>query len=190
MSADAGDGGDQGCIANQALRCDGDTLVRCNNEGMAEVPESCTLGCVASELRCSDVKPSNNLAQFLDLAAAEPGFDFGTTASIDTDSGTVTVDGKPIHVNSAMLSQVAAPVIRVFFVRSLTTTDVSVTGRNALAVVAAGDLRIGGVFAASAVVTTAGAGGYNDGTCQGGQGDLIGNGPFGGCGGGGFGSPG
>lgn len=45
------------CTANQALRCDGSNLVRCNAEGDGEVSEACTVGCNSSELRCGDTFP-------------------------------------------------------------------------------------------------------------------------------------
>src|SRR5258706_9545153 len=80
------------CMANQAVRCDGSELVRCNGEGTAEVKESCSLGCSGTELRCNDVQPSNGLAPYLDMTSGEPDFDLGTMATINTDDGTFLVD--------------------------------------------------------------------------------------------------
>src|SRR3954452_19433615 len=82
------------CAANQPLRCNGTTLVRCNSDGTAEVTEGCSLGCNASPLRCNDIDPSNGLARYLDMAAGEPDLDLGMTATINTSDGTVMVDGR------------------------------------------------------------------------------------------------
>ena len=199
-SSDAGGGGiDAGgidaidamapvCTANQALRCDGTTLVSCNGDGTAEVRETCALGCNAAAVRCNDVNPSNNLAAFLDMAVAEPPFDFGSMAVLDTDNGSVTIDRQPVVVRSATLAQTSAPTIRVFIVKNLTAIAVTATGRNALAIVSDGDIQIGGVFTASAVSNTAGPGGFNDGGCRGSPGGApVAGGAAGGAGGGAFG---
>jgi hypothetical protein len=178
-------------MPNQALRCDGNDLVLCNGEGTAEVDENCSLGCSATELRCNDVKPSNGLAPYLDMTAGEPDLDLGTKATINTDDGTVMVDGNPVAVKSATMAQTSAPTIRVFVVHSLTTTDVTITGSNALAVVSNGDLKINGVFAASGNTALSGAGAFNDGTCRGGDVTIVGSAAtVSGAGGGGFGRPG
>ena len=178
------------CAANQALRCEGNVLVRCNGEGNAEVSQSCALGCNATAPRCRDVDPSNGLAQYLDMAATEPAFDFGMKATINTDDGTVMVDDNPVIVKSAMVTQSAAPAIRVLVVHSLVTTDVTIAGKRALAIVSDRDLQIGGVFAASANLNVPGAGGFNDGTCKGGDIEIVAGGASSGAGGGGFGLPG
>lgn len=86
------------CAANQAVRCDGTDLVHCNGDGTAEVSESCSLGCSATELHCNDVDPSNSLGLYLDLAGGEPDLALGTMATINTDDGAVVVDGKPVTV--------------------------------------------------------------------------------------------
>jgi hypothetical protein len=200
---DARDDGGVGpfCTANQALRCDGSNLVRCNRDGTAEVSESCSLGCSATDLRCHGVNPSNGLAQQLDMAAGEPDFDLGATATINTDDGTVLVDGNPVAVKSVLVAQSSAPIIRVFLVHSLTANDVTITGaqtiaaqtngRNALAIVSDGELKIGGVFAASADVSFSGAGEFpiNDSTCKGSDSTVVGQ-ALSGAGGGGFGGAG
>jgi hypothetical protein len=189
------------CVANRALRCDGSNLVRCNAEGTAEVQETCALGCSSTTVRCNDVNPSNGIATQLDMAAAEPDLDLGATATVNTDDGTVLVDGNPVAVTSAVIFQDRGPAIRVFLVRSLTARDVTSIGSNALAVVSTGDVKIGGVFSTSAFAALGmpsrpGPGRFNDGTCQGGNpaagsvafaGAGAGGGGFGGAGGpGGF----
>jgi len=175
------------CKANQALRCDGSSLVRCNNNGTAEISESCSLSCNASQLRCSNIDPSNNLAPYLDMTGGEPDLDPGTAATINTDDGTVMVDGKLLVVKSTVTPQTAAPNIRVFIVHSLTAAQVTISGGNALAVVSNGDLTIGGVFTASAIINVPGAGAFNDTICKGGDAPVLAGGTAGGSGGGGFG---
>jgi hypothetical protein len=178
------------CSANQALRCDGDNLVRCNADGTAEVNETCLLGCNASALRCRDVDPSNGLAGLLDIAASEPDLDLRTMAHINTDDGTVLVNGSPVVVRNTLIAQGLAPSIRVLSVRSLIASDVQITGTNALAIVSHGDLQITGLLAASAHLSTPGAGAFSDGGCDGGAGTMPAGTLFGGAGGGGFGTSG
>jgi len=187
-----GDGAmsNQVCTPNQALRCDAGSLVRCKDDGTAEQSESCALGCSSTEVRCNDVAPSNNLAPQLDISSGEPDLDLGTTATINTDDGTVVVDGRPVVVRSAVVGQTNAPVIRVFIVHSLAAAGVTVTGSNALAIASNGDVSIRGTFAASAHADVPGPGRFNDDTCQGKMGMLQAGGAVAGAGGGGFGSSG
>jgi hypothetical protein len=176
------------CTANRALRCEGANLVRCNGDGTGEVSETCALGCNASAVRCNDVNPSNSLGSFLDMTTGEPPLDLGASAVLNTDTGTVMVDGSPVVVNSATLVQASAPTIRVFVVRRLTAVAVTVTGSNALAIVSNGNIDIGGVFAASADFNRPGAGAFNDGGCKGAPGGApVAGGAVGGAGGGAFG---
>jgi len=178
------------CAPSQALRCDGNTLVRCNADGTAEASESCALGCNATEVRCNDVAPSNGLAGALDMTSGEIDFDLRATATINTDDGTVQVGGNPIAMRTTTITQTSAPTIRVLVVRSLITSDVTVIGSNALAIVSNGDIKINGTFAASAHADAAGAGRFNDSSCQGKGGDLGANGAVSGSAGGGFGGNG
>lgn len=182
------DGGDgTSCAAAQPLRCEDSTLVRCNGDGTAEVNEPCTLGCSAAELRCADPIPSNTLAQFLDQVAKPSDLDLGGSATINTDTGEVTVAGAAVNSTSDIAVQSVGKNIRVFAVRSLTAKDVVVIGTNALAILSSGDVRISGTFTASARANTPGAGSFNDTGCQGKNSTPIGTG---GAGGGGFGSSG
>src|ERR1043166_922774 len=73
------------CNANQSLRCSGNDLVRCNNDGTAEISDTCPLGCNVSAVRCNDINPSNGLATYLDMASNESDLDLGATATINTD---------------------------------------------------------------------------------------------------------
>jgi hypothetical protein len=183
-------------MANQPLRCDGSNLIHCNSDGTAETTESCSLGCSASPLHCSEIDPSNGLDGYLNMAAGEPDIDLGAKATINTANGTVMVDGKSVVVRSALVAQPSAPTILVFIVHSLTANDVTITGDvtdasggNAFAIVSDGDVKIGGVFNASAIGSERGPGVYNDANCRGG--DAVDSGAsLGGAGGGGFGAAG
>lgn len=178
------------CTANQPLRCEKDTLVRCDMEGKAEITETCHLGCNNAELRCTSFTPSNGLVAFLDQANAQLDIDLGESATIDTDTGNVS--GLVTPVKSDTLMQSSGPPIRVLVVRSFTAKNVTVKGKNALAIVSQGDIAITGVFAASGEYNVAGPGGYNDASCQGKDSTGLGGSGFatGGPGGGGFGSDG
>lgn len=184
--------GSVNCEAAAKLRCDGGNLIHCNADGTAEVSEPCALGCNAGDLRCFDTNPSNGLAEFLDLSSGQPDLNLGDSATINTDTGEVRVSGNVVPVYSGTLAQPPAPTIRVYVVKSLIAKDVSVAGQNALAIVSAGEINIGGTFAASAKGTVPGAGAFDDGNCRG-QNRLAGcinSACQGGPGGGGFGSPG
>lgn len=179
------------CTANQALRCEGNLLVRCNANGDAEVSESCSLGCIATSPHCADIMPSNNLAKFLDHASGQADLNLGESATINADNGDVVVDGVPVGAKSETLAQAGAPTIRVFIVRSLSAKNVNVTGKNAVSIVSNSDIRINGVFTVSAKAEVPGPGSLNDGVCKGQDGvdnTLIQ--ARGGNGGGGFGNSG
>lgn len=187
---DGGDGTSTAvCAANQPLRCEGSNLVRCNSSGTTELTEACLLGCSASPLHCNEIDPSNGLAQYLDMAGGEPDLDLGMTATINTSDGTVVADGKPAIVRSALVAQTNAPTILVFIVHSLIAQNVTIRGSNAFAVVSHGDMKLGGILTASASLDMPGPGGFNDGTCKGGNSKSVSS-VFSGAGGGGFGTAG
>lgn len=176
------------CTANQPLRCEAGSLVRCNGNGTAELTEPCQLGCVAADLRCVELVPSNGLAKYLDMASSQPDFSLGDFTTFNTDTGEVLNSGDPVTVHSDIIAQTGnpgIPMIRVFAVRSLSTKSLTVRGRSAFAVVASGEIKIGGMLWIAGIGTS-GAGAFNDAGCRG-Q-DSIGDG--GGAGGGGFGSKG
>lgn len=176
------------CAANAALRCEANALVRCNADGTAEVTERCPAGCAAVEARCSEVVPSNGLGTYFEMSAHEPAVDLGTMAVIDTDNGTVTVDGGPIVVNSVSIAQVSAPNIRVFLAHRVTAMNAQVSGSQSFAIVSDGEIRIGGTFSVSAQNGSPGPGRFNSAACKGG--DSVNNGQVSGAGGGGFGTAG
>lgn len=180
------------CDPNQPLRCDGANLVRCGATGDSEVREPCSLGCGEVEKRCLNMTPSNGLVAFFDQAASETDLDLGNWATINTDTGAITVDSLLLvpPVTTEIQLQTAAPSIRVLIVRSLKTNNVDVVGKNALAVVSHGDIAIQGAF----TVTTrdaSGAGAFNRGNCKGAPGIYDRHiDARGGSGGGGFGTAG
>ncbi len=187
-AADAPGDGPPLCTANQPLRCEAGSLVRCNGNGTAELKESCPLGCVASDLRCTELVPSNGLAKYFAVASGQPDLDLGDSATINTDTGEVKVFSVPVAVYSDTVAQPGppgTPAIRVFAVRSLRGNGVTVRGRGAFAVVASGGIVIDGVFSVSGYGAS-GPGAFNDVGCRG-QNSL---GEGGGAGGGGFGSKG
>jgi hypothetical protein len=187
---DSGDSASQLCAPGQPLRCDGSSLVSCNGDGSAEASQACALGCNATASRCNDVDPSNGLAPFLDMAATGADVDLGASATINTDDGTVQVDGAPLMITSSLFGQTDGPNIRVFVVHSLTAADVATVGSNALVFVSDRDITIHGTLSVSGGHNdTPSPGGFNDATCQGQPGTFASD-AFGGSGGGGFGSRG
>ncbi len=193
---ETGPEGGGGCEAGAALRCDGTNLIRCNADGTAEVSEPCALGCNSAALRCGDV--SNGLGKFFAMADGQPEFNLGESATINTDTGDVIVGGSSApRLHSENMTQSNGPVVRVFVVKSLVAKDVTISGKNAFALVSSGDIKINGVFAASARLGTlanpaaAGPGAFSDDSCRGKAAPASQT--FncrGGSGGGGFGSPG
>jgi hypothetical protein len=118
-------------------------------------------------LRCTDVDPANGLAKFLDMGSAQPDLNLGDAATINTDTGDVTVGSTQISVGTDVEPQLNGPNIRVLYVRGLTAGNVAVTGKYALAIVGSSELKIQGVLSVSATPNVPGAGAYIDGGCQG-----------------------
>lgn len=191
------DGGDAAmCTANEPLRCDGDTLKRCNADGTAEVSEPCSLGCNSANLRCADV--SNGLAKYFDMANGQMEFNLGDSATMNTDTGDVIVGGSSApRIFSENVTQPNGPDVRVFVVKSLVAKDVTISGKKAFALVSSGEIKITGLFTASAKhegvlnPSISGPGAFPDGNCTGQAGSLDSEAKVnGGAGGGGFGAPG
>ncbi len=179
------------CSPDEVLRCEADDLVICNEDGSAEHDVTCALGCDDTGPRCRDVDPSNDLAGFLDEADQEPVADLGDSATINTDTGQVEVDGVPVAITSFVTGD--EPEVRVFAVGGFVTNDVTLSGDRALAVVSDGDVEIRGHVSLSASGSTGGPGAFDTPSCVGEEGEK--NSPpgvvsYGGGGGGGFGSEG
>lgn len=175
------------CTENQPLRCEGTALVTCSGDGTDEVDLACPLGCSDAEPRCIDPIPSNSLARHLESSSSRADLDLGESATINTDSGEITVGEAPVVVDSDLVAQTNAPNIRVLVVRSLMAKDVNVTGANALAIVSGSDIAITGTLAVSAKGSVGGAGAFDQTGCTG---KVPPEGKVGGAGGGGFGSVG
>ncbi len=182
-----GDDADMGCTAGEASSCTNDTLVRCKDDGSGEESVACPLGCHDTDVRCNDVDPSNALAAALDQSAAGPALDLGSSATIDTSTGQVTVDGTAVTVASSVVG--TSPPVRVFAVASLVAAEVNVTGTSALAIVSNGDIKIAGHFSLSATSSISGPGALNNATCEG-KTTITGTNAYSGAGGGGFGTSG
>lgn len=183
-----GSGSAATCTAGEALSCANDTLVRCGTDGITHESIACQLGCHATEVRCNDVDPSNSLASYLDQTAGKPTLDLGSSATIDTTTGQVNVDGNAVQIASFVVGN--APQVRVFVVGSLVANDVSVSGTNALAIVADGELRVSGHLSLSAKsYDRPGPGSLSSLPCEG-KPTGVGNSAYSGAGGGGFGTAG
>jgi hypothetical protein len=192
---DAGGGPDAfvaACTADQAISCTNNTLTSCNASGTGQVTSACALGCSASATRCTDVAPSNNLGQYLDMAAAQPDLDLGSIASLNTDTGDVKVGGNAVSVLHFAMPQTDGPTVQVFVVKTLVAEDVAISGANAFALVSAGDITLNGKLLASGGFGLPGPGRYNDATCRGKTGVAFNNTAIAiaGSGGGGFGTQG
>jgi hypothetical protein len=176
------------CTPGEVLTCSGDAGTQCAADGMSTEAVTCAAGCNATETRCNKVETSNALNSYLDMAAAEPDAVLGTNATINTDDGGVVVDGAAVAIRSELITT-TTPNVRVLIVKSLTTTNVTVRGTPALAIVSAGDIQIDGTFSVSAVAhsETSGPGALDAGGCVGGS-YATANSAFGGPAGAGFGT--
>ena len=169
--------------------CSGDQLIQCSADGKVEDIVTCPLGCEEIGARCFDVEPSNDLAGYLDMTPDAPDVTLTSGAVINTDSGTITnADGSAVDVpDFATGAPSGGSLRRIFIVKSLTVSDVTVTGARAAAIVSDGDIRIRGHLRVD-------AGAFTTGACVGREG-IIGpqkglSAPIGGGGGGGFASSG
>ena len=169
--------------------CNEDVLTVCDAEGHA-TNTACTFGCAPSGDRCGDLAPSNGLAMYLDRARTAAPVVLAGEATVDTDTGRVTVGGNPFAVQGAIAS--SAPVeIFVIIAKSFEANNVTVRGRRALAIVSDGDVVLHGTLSVSASheVPGAGAGVANDPAYTAHTGSA-GQAGVGGAGGGGFGTAG
>jgi len=143
------------CAASTALRCEGSTLVSCNELGTAEVPTGCALRCNATTLACEDrVDPSNGFAAQLDAAIGQPALTinqnvvFSTTTDFNATNGTIAVGGQQVKA-TLVAGAGGAPDVVVLSVGTLTVASgakLSVFGDRAVAFTSAGDVRIAGTL--------------------------------------------
>jgi len=174
-----------------ALECDGDTLVSCSDAGTEQRVE-CPLGCSSEELRCLDLRPSNDVAPYLDQSAAADALVLTGVAEFNTDSGNL-VDGDEttILARSVLVEAPSNGVpIRVLIASRVEIESLDVDGSAALAIAADGDVLIRGRLSVAGDDRVPGPGSFGDPSSCRGQRGTIGeaNGRFhaGGNGGGGY----
>ncbi|HTJ45145.1 MAG TPA: hypothetical protein VL463_23725 [Kofleriaceae bacterium] len=134
------------CAPNQKI-CSAGAYTECDGTGQIAASLTCgPLGCNAGSTACVDIDPSNKLAAQLDMTPGAPTVVLTGAATIDTDNATVTNgDGMAIAVPTASVTQNGGlPSITVFRFKALDVEDVTVTGTNAIAIVADGDVIIRG----------------------------------------------
>ena len=143
----------------ELLECSNDTLILCNDDSL-EQRVACLLGCATDELRCLDLRPSNDLAAYLDQAAVALPLQLTGTAQLNTDSGNLLdANGDQVVAHTLLL---AGPVdgvpIRVVIARQVELGSLNVTGTAALAIVANEDVTINGRLSVASTRTLSGAG--------------------------------
>jgi hypothetical protein len=155
------------CLPDTAT-CSGGNLDQCGPDGLPLSTTVCPLGCDATEdpNRCYGLDPSN-----LDpaLLCANPAGNLVVSSPVTIDTSAGTISGVP----SASIAFVSVPqgsgnpAIGVFsFGRIEINANVTVTGTNALALLACGDVTISGVIRACADRRTGGPGGWNGGLLE------------------------
>lgn len=146
-----------GCTPG-ALTCSTDTLLTCNADGKSQTMTSCALGCATDGTRCLTFEPSNGLDAAFAAAAGEQDVVLPKGVHIDTAMGVITnTGGIAIPVQSLLITQ-GNSAIRAFYAKSFVIDDATVTGPDAVAFVAAGDITVQGIVDASGTVTTGGPG--------------------------------
>ena len=133
-----------------ATTCEADQLLTCDPGGKSQTTTSCALGCATDGTRCLGFDPSNGLGPALMTASSEPDVSIPAGSVIDTDAGTIkNAGGIAVPVDTVVITQ-GGTSIRAFIGGSFTIGDVTVTGRDALAFVANGDVVLAGLINASA----------------------------------------
>ncbi len=157
------------CQAINTKECVGDELRTCVTLGQLPEIESCSWGCsmAGAEPACLEILPAGGAVTTADVETMTLG-DVVITgpAQLDTDSGTITVDGTPLTIGFAFRDN-NAPEVGVFRFKSLSLAgDIEIVGSQALALVADGTITItGGVSVQGCTggngVRRAGPGGFN-----------------------------
>ncbi len=152
--------------------CEGDELVGYDFDGSEISRELCGLGCNpdADPDRCYRLSPSNLDASW--LCANQSDLVISSGVTINTDEGTITGVPSAQIVFRTQTQANGSPDIGVFaFNRIDLQGNLLVQGRNALALLACGDMEVSGVIDASAVGSLGGPGGYAGGPAgEGGEG--------------------
>jgi hypothetical protein len=149
---------DRGCGAAGCILCDpnetactNDILATCDASGNVVSQEECLLGCFEDQPRCADIDPSNDLAPYLDMAAAAEDLALPDTAVVSTIDGSVTVGGNTTMPTSFLVAAPPGGVgMRVFVADDVTIGSIvfaqppSEMMVPAFVVVANGAIRISG----------------------------------------------
>jgi hypothetical protein len=144
------------CEPNSTVCADG-VLVRCDATGSGE-PETCVLGCHATEARCNDLAPSNGLAEVLDAEPQNGDLVLGDNTTIDTATGTVVVAGRRVDVvTSERAAGGGGVALRIVRVRSLIIGSTVVRGDRGLVFVADGPIEVRGTIDISGAAGGAGS---------------------------------
>jgi len=150
--------------------CDGNDLITCDGSGNMTGSENCPEGCDTTTdpdqciISSQQVDPSNLDPALLCTNGADLIISSATT--INTNDGSITPD-PGVAIVSSVVTQSSGPGIRVFSFNSIDIqADVTVTGSNALALLACYDITVSGVIYANSTDRTAGPGGYNGGTSE------------------------
>ncbi len=164
--------------APSTTTCTNNVLTTCGADGAVASTETCGFGCASSGGACADLAPSNGLAAQLDLTTTAPDITFADVAAattINTDTGDVIHNGVPVTIPSVVQTQSGAPSIRVFRVKSFTSNnEIVVSGSNALALVAGGDVLVANVVRVSAQWKVPGPGAFvGSSACNGGDATVV-----------------
>lgn len=144
--------------------CEGDTLVIYDWEGQEVSRQHCDLGCnmAADPDRCYLPGTSNFDPEL--LCANEHDLVISSPAVVDTTAGTISGVDPGLIVYREITQGAGLPAIGVFvFNRIDIRADLTVNGKNALALVACRDIEIQAVIDASASGISGGPGGYDGG---------------------------
>ncbi len=151
-----------GCTPGEGLTCQGDESSVCGQDGRSRELRPCVLGC-ASESRCLQFTPSNNLAEALESAYTASDVIIPPGSTIETSTGTVlTEQGSAVDVPSVLVPQTGAREIRVFMAHSFELNDLTIRGPYPAAFVAAGAITIQGLVDAAARGPLDGPGAHPD----------------------------
>jgi len=149
--------------------CDGNDLITCDGNGNMTGSQTCSNGCDSAadpdECVSQMVDPSNLDPALLCANGADLNI-FGVT-TINTDDGSITPDPGVTIVSSVVSQGGGAPDIRVFSFNNIDIqANVTVVGRNALALLACYDITVAGTIRARSTDRISGPGGWDGGPSE------------------------
>lgn len=162
---DAGDGEVTETCAEKTYACDGDELVTtCVDGSQTPTREKCAIDCNAAATVCEAIVPSFINESHHDWAVlGEYELVVSGTATLSTETGTVTEDGKDIDLEFKIEDQDdGAPKLAVFRLGRLEVkagATLRIVGKHAVALVVRGNATIDGTIDVSADEVTGGPGG-------------------------------